>query len=192
MDIYAKKNFTILPDYALVTAEGYTTQAILDKNYNVDGVVLEEPSDQSIDHVIRYDSTISGRNRSPWCTQHLLKNPYAKSLAAFKTDGKTVCGYGTIKDIGIGKLKIGPLYGDTVEIAKMITFGLIRKFTSDATKYMLCMFCMLPDKEARRNAIAEELGLAMPYPMSHMFTQRVANVDKNRIFCLADCDVNLV
>jgi len=193
---YTKNGFGIVSDYGLGVSSGSVNPILLEAaDYiTVPNVQLLEPvelSESAMRSVFLYDQATAGRDRHQWCKHHLLNNASDSLVAVDQQDSHRIRGYATVCDIGDNRLKIGPVYADTDEIARALVFNLLAEYEEEVAQYDLRMFCMC--RSARRqHFLTDALGLEIPWEMKHLFTKRLPQFDREKVYCLADVDVNLV
>lgn len=197
---YMNNGFGVMSDYALGVSSGSVSAAALVKanDYLITApsqVKFLEPtelSESAMRSVFVYDQAMAGRDRRQWCMHHLLHHEASDSLVAVdQQDDHRVRGYATVCDIGENRLKIGPVYADTDEVARALVFNLLSEYGGEVAQYDLRMFCMCRDGH-RQHCLTDALGLQIPWEMKHLFSKRLPEFDREKVYCLADLDVNLI
>lgn len=198
---YMNNGFGVAADYGLGVSSGsidFKTMVQMEDylaNCPV-RVQFAEPPDlgeSAFKNVLIYDQVAAGRERRQWCKSLLLHHEENESLIAVDGgDEQRIRGYATISDIGEDRLRIGPVYADTPEIAKALVFNLLVSYDEDLAEYDVRMFCMYPNESRRQHCLTDSLGLKVPWEMKHLFTKRLPNFDRQKVYCLADLDVNLI
>lgn len=188
-NLYEENGFTKVPDFTVGIAKGSISRSILKDKISIDNVSLKKLDSDILKPLIHFDAQLWSRDRSDWCTECLLNHPHSKTLVAIDESTKSVSGYGSAKVVYGQRIRIGPVYANSAEIAKLITSSLLKDHEDDLNKYEVELWNLQLKDE--KSPVIGAVGLESDLLGQHMFTREIPRIAKDKIFVLADTDISL-
>lgn len=152
-------------------------------------------SEDLIRAAIAYDAKVAGMARDAWCRHWLTGHPTGRSLVAVTeevVDGQRTMkcvGFVQLHEIHMGRLRIGPLYSETTQVARRLLYELLTSYPGIENREVVFAFVASDDRVFN---VAHELGLEQEDYDLRMQTRCEVPFDRQRTFCFSDCEVNFV
>ena len=183
---YKRQGFTHVPpwtvDKTLVQIKS------IPKVADVSSVVDVSPA--NFGALAAYDRGIAGGVDRSGFLKGWFKHPNGRFKVAVDRSG-TVEGYGGVRDGSKDRLRIGPLYADSREIARELVFALLATYDPDMLEGRVVEFIGVSDQKWLD--ICEAIGTVLSIVQSQLhFTREVPACDWSKIYCLFDLEVNFV